>query len=173
MAGLAAAYELHERGHKVTVLEGSKRVGGRVLTHRFKDGSHVELGAMRVPLSHDYTRHYIKEVGLEKTLIDFFNTTDQNFLDIRDVVCRRADGAQRIYPLWGIPGANSDPGALSAVSRQRDPGLVAHRVDRHDDRRREAHRSVRAALARRACAISTTSRSAISWPAALRPRSAS
>ena len=109
MAGLAAAYELQQRGHKVTVLEGSKRVGGRVLTHRFKDGSHVELGAMRLPLSHDYTRHYIKEVGLENTLIDFFNATDQNFLDIRDVVCRRADGAQRIYPLWGIPGANPDP----------------------------------------------------------------
>jgi monoamine oxidase len=109
MAGLAAAYELQQRGHKVTVLEGSKRVGGRVLTHRFKDGSHVELGAMRVPLSHDYTLHYIKEVGLEHTLIDFFNATDQNFLDIRDVICRRADGAQRIYPLWGIPGANPNP----------------------------------------------------------------
>ncbi len=109
MAGLAAAYELQQRGHKVSVLEGSKRVGGRVLTHRFKDGSHVELGAMRVPLSHDYTLHYIREVGLEHTLIDFFNATDQNFLDIRDVVCRRADGAQRIYPLWGIPGANPDP----------------------------------------------------------------
>lgn len=109
MAGLAAAYELQQRGHKVTVLEGSKRVGGRVLTHRFKDGSHVELGAMRVPLSHDYTLHYIREVGLEHTLMDFFNATDQNFLDIRDVVCRRADGAQRIYPLWGIPGANPDP----------------------------------------------------------------
>ena len=25
------------------------------------------------------------------------------------MVCRRADGAQRIYPLWGIPGANPDP----------------------------------------------------------------
>ena len=63
MAGLAAAYELQQRGHKVTVLEGSKRVGGRVLTHRFKDGSHVELGAMRLPLSHDYTRHYIRKSG--------------------------------------------------------------------------------------------------------------
>jgi monoamine oxidase len=109
MAGLAAAYELQQRGHKVTVLEGSKRVGGRVLTHRFRDGSHVELGAMRVPLSHDYTLHYIKEVRLEKSLIDFFNATPRNFLDIRDVVCRRADGARRIYPLWGIPGANPDP----------------------------------------------------------------
>lgn len=109
MAGLAAAYELQQRGHKVTVLEGSKRVGGRVLTHRFKDGSHVELGAMRVPLSHDYTLHYIREVGLEHTLIDFFNATDQNFLNIRDVVCRRREGAERIYPLWGIAGANPDP----------------------------------------------------------------
>lgn len=109
MAGLAAACELQRNGHRVTILEGSKRVGGRVFTRHFKDGSHVELGAMRVPASHDYTLHYIEEVGLTDTLIDFVNSTDENFLDIRNVVCRRSEGAQRIYPLWGIAGANPDP----------------------------------------------------------------
>ena len=109
MAGLAAAYELQRRGHRVTVLEGSHRVGGRVLTHRFSDGSHVELGAMRVPGSHDYTRHYIEVVGLTGTLIDFINMVDENFLDIRGVVCRRSEGAQHLYPLYGIAGANPDP----------------------------------------------------------------
>jgi monoamine oxidase len=109
MAGLAAAYELQRRGHRVSILEGSHRVGGRVLTHRFRDGSHVELGAMRVPGSHDYTRHYIEVVGLTGTLIDFINTVDENFLDIRGVVCRRSEGAQRLYPLYGIAGANPDP----------------------------------------------------------------
>ena len=111
MAGLAAAYELQRRGHRVSVLEGSHRIGGRVLTHRFADGSHVELGAMRVPGSHDYTRHYIDVVGLTGTLIDFINMMDENFLDIRGVVCRRSEGAQRLYPLYGIAGANPDPKA--------------------------------------------------------------
>jgi monoamine oxidase len=109
MAGLAAGYELQRRGHRVSVLEGSHRVGGRILTHRFGDGSHVELGAMRVPGSHDYTRHYIDVVGLTGTLIDFINMVDENFLDIRGVVCRRSEGAQRLYPLYGIAGANPDP----------------------------------------------------------------
>jgi len=104
MAGLAAAYELQSRGHRVTVLEGSHRVGGRVLTHRFKDGSYAELGAMRVPASHDYTHHYIDTLGLAGRLIDFVNAVGENFVDIRGVVCRRSEGAARIYPLYGLRG---------------------------------------------------------------------
>lgn len=38
MAGLAAAYELAQVGHKVTILEMQKRVGGRVKTFGEKDG---------------------------------------------------------------------------------------------------------------------------------------
>src|SRR5690242_6488692 len=56
IAGLVAAYELHKRGHDVTVFEGSGRIGGRIWTHRFgpeEDGVYGELGAMRVPQSHD------------------------------------------------------------------------------------------------------------------------
>jgi monoamine oxidase len=103
MAGLAAAFELQRRGHEVTVLEGSARLGGRVLTHRFRDGSHAELGAMRVPGSHDYTRHYIGALDLAEQLIPFVNTLDANFLDIRGTVCRRGEGAARLYPLFGLP----------------------------------------------------------------------
>lgn len=55
MAGLAAAWELLKRGHTVEIIEGSDRVGGRVFTHRFKNGSYGERGAMRLPLAHDYT----------------------------------------------------------------------------------------------------------------------
>lgn len=38
MAGLAAAYELAQVGHKVTILEMQNRVGGRVKTFDEKDG---------------------------------------------------------------------------------------------------------------------------------------
>jgi monoamine oxidase len=67
MAGLVAAYELERLGHRVEILEGSRRLGGRVRTHRF--GAHegapfVELGAMRVPTAHHRTMDYIDRLGL-------------------------------------------------------------------------------------------------------------
>ncbi|MEU7031102.1 NAD(P)/FAD-dependent oxidoreductase [Streptomyces sp. NPDC046275] len=67
MAGLVAAYELERLGHRVEILEGSRRLGGRVRTHRF--GAHegapfVELGAMRVPTAHHRTMHYVDHLGL-------------------------------------------------------------------------------------------------------------
>ncbi|MEU8540447.1 NAD(P)/FAD-dependent oxidoreductase [Streptomyces sp. NPDC048717] len=67
MAGLVAAYELERLGHRVEILEGSRRLGGRIRTHRF--GAHegapfVELGAMRVPTAHHRTMDYIDHLGL-------------------------------------------------------------------------------------------------------------
>jgi monoamine oxidase len=53
MAGLVAAYELKALGHQVRIFEGSNRAGGRVHTHRFSDGTHGELGAMRIPKHHE------------------------------------------------------------------------------------------------------------------------
>ena len=38
MAGLAAAYQLKEAGHRIHILEMQKRVGGRVKTFGEKDG---------------------------------------------------------------------------------------------------------------------------------------
>ena len=64
VAGLAAAYELRERGHHVEVLEATDRPGGRILTRHFADGSHGEFGAMRIPANHHCTRHYVDEFGL-------------------------------------------------------------------------------------------------------------
>lgn len=66
VAGLAAAYELTEAGHDVTVLEARGRVGGRVQTMReqFSDGLYAEAGAMNVFDTHDWTLKYIKLFGL-------------------------------------------------------------------------------------------------------------
>jgi monoamine oxidase len=71
MAGLSAAYELSKLGHHVSIIEATSRVGGRVRTHRFKSGQYGELGAMRIPASHDYTRHYIDLTGLKDALRPF------------------------------------------------------------------------------------------------------
>ncbi|WP_309740886.1 FAD-dependent oxidoreductase, partial [Chamaesiphon sp. OTE_20_metabat_361] len=67
IAGLVAAYELEKLGHQVELLEGSSRIGGRVWTHRFGSGSDApygELGAMRIPKTHQHTLHYVHELGL-------------------------------------------------------------------------------------------------------------
>ncbi|MEU7293620.1 NAD(P)/FAD-dependent oxidoreductase [Streptomyces exfoliatus] len=67
MAGLVAAYELERLGFRVEVLEGSRRLGGRVHTHRFgaaEGAPFVELGAMRIPTAHHRTMHYVEHLGL-------------------------------------------------------------------------------------------------------------
>jgi monoamine oxidase len=66
LAGLAAAYELSEAGHDVTILEAQLRPGGRVFTLRepFSDGLFAEAGAGRIPANHAVTRHYVSLLGL-------------------------------------------------------------------------------------------------------------
>lgn len=64
LAGLVSAFELGRLGHAVELIEATGRVGGRVWTHRFTSGQYHELGAMRIPGSHDYTRHYVELLGL-------------------------------------------------------------------------------------------------------------
>jgi monoamine oxidase len=62
LAGLAAAYELVQAGHEVTILEARSRAGGRVQTLRepFADGLSVEAGAVTVHDTHDWTIHYAR-----------------------------------------------------------------------------------------------------------------
>ncbi len=65
LAGLCAAYELQKLGHDITILEADeKHIGGRTRTLHFGDGLYGEAGAMRIPISHSLTRHYIKEFNL-------------------------------------------------------------------------------------------------------------
>lgn len=65
LAGLAAAWELHQAGHDVTVLEAQNRAGGRVYTLRepFADGLYAEAGALSF-YDNLYSRRYIDALQL-------------------------------------------------------------------------------------------------------------
>uniref|UniRef100_A0A8C8E357 Amine oxidase n=1 Tax=Oryzias sinensis TaxID=183150 RepID=A0A8C8E357_9TELE len=68
MAGLTTAKLLEDAGYKVTILEASERVGGRVHTYRNeKEGWYVDLGAMRIPSTHQILLSLVKKLNLNTT----------------------------------------------------------------------------------------------------------
>jgi monoamine oxidase len=67
IAGLCCAYELTRRGHEVTVLEASNRVGGHVKTVRagLPDGLYVDAGAEQFTKpGYDLYWSYVREFNL-------------------------------------------------------------------------------------------------------------
>ena len=64
-AGLTAAHELIKAGKNVLLLEACDRVGGRVWTQRFDDGSYVDLGGAWVGPSQDRLLALAREFGVE------------------------------------------------------------------------------------------------------------
>ncbi len=65
LKGLVTAKLLKDVGYRVTILEGSDRLGGRIQTHRDqRDGWMAEMGPMRYPESQVYTRTLANHFGL-------------------------------------------------------------------------------------------------------------
>ena len=64
-AGLTATYELRKAGKNVLLLEARDRVGGRVWTQRFEDGSYVDLGGAWVGPTQDRLYALAREFGVE------------------------------------------------------------------------------------------------------------
>ncbi|NNH69017.1 NAD(P)-binding protein [Nocardia uniformis] len=65
VSGLASAWMLAQAGHRVRVLEGSDRFGGRIRTLRepfARTGGHAEAGAMRIPTSHTLTTGVLRRL---------------------------------------------------------------------------------------------------------------
>lgn len=67
LAGLAAAWELFEAGHEVTIVEARSRPGGRVLTLRepFADGLYAEAGGMVFSTRYRHFHRYLQIFGIE------------------------------------------------------------------------------------------------------------
>lgn len=106
VAGLTAAFELRKFGLDVTVFEATKRIGGRTFTYYFDDDKKLygELGAMRFPITHKYTMHYINTFDLE--VEPFPQTSPETFIYVKDVRVRNdEDGlsvSEYIYPLFSM-----------------------------------------------------------------------
>lgn len=64
LSGLTAAWRLGWAGKDVRVLEASPRIGGRILTTRFADGSMVELGAGGISVRQTRLHQLVGELGL-------------------------------------------------------------------------------------------------------------
>ncbi|WP_306318149.1 MULTISPECIES: NAD(P)/FAD-dependent oxidoreductase [unclassified Streptomyces] len=98
IAGLVAACELESLGYRVTILEGSERIGGRIYTHRFgttPGAPYAELGAMRIPATHELTLRYVKELGLEPDLHPFRTilSDENNYLATKEGHVRVKDAS--------------------------------------------------------------------------------
>jgi monoamine oxidase len=106
LAGLCAAYELEQRGHTCVILEADAgHVGGRVRTLRFEDGMYGEAGAMRVPLRHELTRHYVKKLGLE--LRKFVHSNPEAYYYLRDRR-ERIKNVKQLNSLYALNGTERE-----------------------------------------------------------------
>lgn len=108
LAGMSAAYELRKLGADITIFEAEKeRIGGRVYTYYFERGKkqlYGELGAFRIPVSHETTWHYINLFHLDTESL--FAPAANNFIYAHDTRIRRSrEGeavTEKLYPLYDL-----------------------------------------------------------------------
>ncbi|KPU43124.1 flavin-dependent L-tryptophan oxidase RebO precursor [Oxobacter pfennigii] len=107
LSGMAAAFELRKLGYDITIFEpNTERIGGRIYTHYFdKDkGLYGELGAMRFPISHETTWHYINLFKLNTAPL--INRDPKSLIFVRNVRVRNdtagSNITHNIYPLFDL-----------------------------------------------------------------------
>ncbi|NXC75883.1 OXLA oxidase, partial [Anhinga anhinga] len=111
ISGLTAAKLLRDAGHKVTILESSNQVGGRIRTYRPKGQNwYVELGPMRLPGKHRLVREFIKHFDLK--LNPFIQTTDNTWYFVNGIRARTKE-------------VNSNPNILNYTVKPSERGKGA------------------------------------------------
>ena len=102
LSGLAAAYHLTQKKWKVTVLEATKRLGGRVMTHHFGAARHLncELGGEWIGEDHHEMRRLCCAFDLElqqhQYANSFWNQIKSTRLFAPGEWCMSADS----YKIW-------------------------------------------------------------------------
>ncbi|WP_327064289.1 FAD-dependent oxidoreductase [Kitasatospora sp. NBC_01250] len=102
VAGLVCAYELQRCGFQVVLYERSRQPGGRVRTHRFWDGTHADLGAMRIPGNHHCVLHYVSRFGLRTR--PFVNANPSAYYHLRGHRVRARD-VHALFPEFALRDA--------------------------------------------------------------------
>jgi monoamine oxidase len=107
LAGLSAAYELRKLGAAITLFDAQQdRVGGRVYTLYFDDAKQYygEFGALRIPVSHETTWHYIDLFNLSTQSLT--SPQSNNFIYAHQTRIRRDLSGQtitqKLYPKYAL-----------------------------------------------------------------------
>uniref|UniRef100_A0A8C4DRH6 Amine oxidase n=1 Tax=Dicentrarchus labrax TaxID=13489 RepID=A0A8C4DRH6_DICLA len=144
MAGLTAAKLLQDAGHKVTILEASDRIGGRVETYRNeKEGWYAELGAMRIPRFHYIVGWFAKKLGVK---LHEFRMEDLNTFYLVNGVRKRTYTVQSNPDVLKYKVRRSEKGKTADELLQRALQKVKDEVEAHGCRaalRKYDHYSVK------------------------------
>lgn len=104
LAGLSSAVELRKLGYDITIFEATDRIGGRVYTHYFDSTNNMygELGAMRIPVSHETTWHYINKFNLPTR--PFIQSNKDGLIYVKNLRTRntKENIMKYIYPLFDL-----------------------------------------------------------------------
>ncbi|MDF2614869.1 MAG: amine oxidase [Clostridia bacterium] len=113
LAGLSAAYELRKLGANITLFDAQgDRLGGRIYTEYFDEARQYfgEFGALRIPVSHETTWHYINLFHLNTESLAA--PASNNIIYAHQIRLRRQPSGQNIteqlYPQYDLTEAEAE-----------------------------------------------------------------